>query len=110
MEIKRVEWVRGSRRALQDFPDEARNIAGNQLWMVQLGRQPDDWKPMKDVGVGAFEIRIHKPHEHRVICVAKFPEAVYVLHCFEKKTRKTSQQDLNIARAAYAEMQKIRRG
>ena len=51
-----------------------------------------------------------EPHEHRVICVAKFQEAVYVLHCFEKKTQKTSQQDLNKARAAYAEMQKIRRG
>ena len=110
MGLKGVEWVKGSRKAIEDFSEEARHIAGNQLWLIQLGREPDDWKPMKDIGVGAFEIRIHKPHEHRVIYVAKFPEAVYVLHCFEKKTQKTSQKDLNIARAAYVEMQKIRRG
>jgi phage-related protein len=89
MEVKRIEWVRGSRQSLQQFPEESKNIAGNQLWLVQQGRQPDNWKPMKEIGPGAFEIRIHKPHEHRVICVSKFPEAIYVLHCFEKKRQKT---------------------
>jgi phage-related protein len=60
------------------------------------------------IGSGAIEIRIHKPHEHRVICVANLPTTVYVLHCFEKKTEKTSKLDLARARAAYAEVQKIR--
>ena len=64
---------------------------------------------MPTVGVGAFEIRIHVPYEHRIIYVAKFPEAIYVLHCFEKKTRKTSQKDLEFARKSYAEMQKFRK-
>lgn len=70
--IKPVEWVKGSREALKEFPDEARNIAGNQIWLVQLGRMPDDWDTIGEIGHGAFEIRIHKPHEHRVICVASF--------------------------------------
>jgi len=61
---------------------------------------------MTTVGPGAFEIRIHDPHEHRVIYVAKFEDAVYVLHAFEKKTQKTSDKDLNIARTAYAELKK----
>lgn len=69
---------------------------------------PEDWKPMGLVGPGAIEIRIHQPHEFRVIYVAKFAEAIYVLHSFEKKTRKTSQNDIEKARAAYAEIKKMR--
>ncbi len=61
---------------------------------------------MASVGQGAIEIRIHKPHEHRVIYAAKFEDAVYVLHAFEKKTQKTPEKDLKIARAAYAEIKK----
>jgi phage-related protein len=109
MELKRLEWITGSRRALKNFPDEARNIAGNQLLLVQLGESPDDWRPIREIGPGAIEIRIHKPHEHRVVYVAKFPEAIYVLHAFEKKTQRIPKKDLNIAKRAYAEIQKIRR-
>jgi phage-related protein len=49
---------------------------------------------MTPVGPGAIEIRIHHPQEHRVIYVANFPEAVYILHCFGKKTQKTPTKDL----------------
>lgn len=61
---------------------------------------------MPSIGPGAVEIRIHDPHEHRVVYVAKFADAVYVLHAFEKKTQKTAQKDLDIARTAYAERKK----
>ena len=105
---KPVEWLMSSRKDLKKFPDEARNMSGNQIWLVQLGRQPDDWKAMNEIGQGVFEIRIHRPQEHRILYVAKFPEAIYILHCFEKKTQKTSLYDLNKARRAYAEMQRIR--
>jgi phage-related protein len=76
--------------------------------MVRQGRQPDDCKPMPRIGPGAMEIRIHKPHEHRVIYIAKFPEAVYILSAFEKKTPKTPQPEIDKARKAYAETQRIR--
>ncbi len=62
---------------------------------------------MASIGTGAVEIRIHKPFEHRVIYVAKFSEAIYVIHAFEKKTQKTSQNDIEIGRAAYAEIKKM---
>lgn len=64
---------------------------------------------MASIGAGVIEIRIHEPHQHRVIYVAKFEEAVYVSHAFEKKTRRTSDKDLRIARAVYAELKKIHR-
>jgi phage-related protein len=109
MPLKKLSWILGSRNALQRFPKEARHLAGSALMSVQLGELPPDWKSMPSVGSGVFEIRIHQPHEHRVIYVAKFAEAIYVLHCFDKKTKATSQNDLNTARRAYAQMQQQRR-
>ena len=55
-----------------------------------------------------MEIRIHQPHEHRVIYVATFPEGVYVLHAFEKKSQQTPQKDIAIARANYDAIKKSR--
>lgn len=106
---KELKWVGGSYKRLNGFPELARRRAGYQLGQVQLGGEPDDWKRMASVGPGAIEIRIHEPHPHRVIYVAKFPEAIYVLHAFEKKTQKTPKQDIEIARAAYAEVERERK-
>jgi predicted XRE-type DNA-binding protein len=56
---------------------------------------------MQSVGQGAKEIRIHVLGEWRIIYVAKIRDAIYVLHAFQKKTRKTSQRDLDLARKRY---------
>lgn len=69
----------------------------DQLNRVQHGREPDDRKSMPTVGSGVYEIRIHEDGEYRVLFVAKFAEAVYVLHAFRKKTRKTAKQDIDLA-------------
>jgi len=72
------------------------------LGKVQAGLDPTDWKPFDDVGAGVREIRIRdKNGIYRVIYVAKFEEAIYVLHCFRKKTQVTSKQDKAIAAARY---------
>jgi phage-related protein len=107
--MKRLVFLRGSYRRLKGFSDEVRRESGHQLWLVQEGQDPDDWRPMQTIGAGAREIRIHHPHEHRVIYVAQFPEAVFVLHAFEKKTQQTVQSDIDIARAAYAEIEAKRK-
>jgi phage-related protein len=106
--MKKLIWIGGSKRRVKEFPDEARQKAGHELWQVQEGFDPDDWRPMLTVGAGAKEIRLHKPHEHRVIYVAQFTEGIYVLHAFEKKTRQTPQREIDTARSSYAEMQKQR--
>lgn len=83
---------------LKAFPETARQKAGHQLDQVQQGREPDDWKPMKSVGPGVREIRIYdQVGAFRVIYIAQFEEAVYVLHCFPKKTQKTAKTDLDTA-------------
>lgn len=107
-EPKPVRWIGRSRDALKNFPEEARRQAGNELRLVQKGKMPTDFKHMPDVGPGALEIRIHKPNEHRLIYVARFPEAVYVLSAFEKKTQRTPPRELNIARSNYGKMQRER--
>lgn len=70
--------------------------------MVQMGREPADWKPMPTVGAGASEIRVRdESGAYRVIYVAKFADAVYALHAFKKQTQKTGQDDLELARQRY---------
>jgi len=72
------------------------------LGQVQAGLEPDDWKPFDVVGAGTKEIRINLDDGwFRVMYVAKFPEAVYVLHCFKQKTTSTSKNDKDIAATRY---------
>ncbi len=102
---KPVTFIGSSLDDLRDFPRSARRAAGFQLDKVQKGEDPDDWKPMASVGGGACEIRVRdEAGPFRVIYVAKFSEAVYVLHAFQKRTQKTSQKDLDLAKERYREM------
>lgn len=95
---KPVRWLGTSLAAVRGFPSRARQITGYELWCVQQGLEPSDWKPMKSIGQGAAEIRIRTRNEYRLIYIAKFPESIYVLHAFEKRTRKTSGKDVRTAR------------
>jgi phage-related protein len=94
---------------VRDFPPDARRAAGYELRRVQRGQSPTDWKPMSGVGLGVNEIRIHMGTEYRVLYVAKFEEAVYVLHAFEKKSRQTRDSDLALARERLKQVEALRR-
>jgi phage-related protein len=60
---------------------------------------------MNSVGHGAYEIRVREADGvFRVIYVAKFADAIYVLHCFQKKTQKTSREDLALASRRYKDL------
>jgi phage-related protein len=97
-------WLGSSRDELRRFPEQARRVAGFQLRRVQHGLLPSDWKPMPSIGHGVREIRVHAGMEHRVVFVARFLEAVYVLHAFQKSTRKTSSRDIEICRVRLKEL------
>ncbi len=76
--------------------------AGHQLSQVQAGLEPDHWKPFEEVGAGTKEVIIDVDDGwFRVMYIAKFPEAVYVLHCFKKKTNTTSKKDKEVAAIRY---------
>jgi phage-related protein len=104
---KPVEFLGSALEDLRAFPDAARREAGYQLNQIQHGREPDDWKPINTVGRGVREIRIRDAAgAFRVLYVAKFDDALYVLHCFQKKTQKTSKADLNLASQRYRDLLK----
>lgn len=87
---------------LRQFPLNARREAGYQLDLVQHGQEPTDWRPMNSVGQGVKEIRIRDADgAFRVIYLAKLADAVHVLHCFQKKTEKTVDADIELARKRY---------
>ncbi|MEO8339340.1 MAG: type II toxin-antitoxin system RelE/ParE family toxin [Nitrospirota bacterium] len=102
--MKRLEFVGSSLEELKEFPTEARRAVGFELEFMQRGLDPSDWKPMKEVGAGVREVRIHILGEWRVLYVAKFADAIYVLHAFQKKTQKTKREDIELARTRYRQI------
>lgn len=108
MSDKPLVWLGSARRDIRAFPSDARRRSGFQLRKVQQGLDPDDWKPLTSVGPGVREIRIQTELAHRVFYLATFAEAVYVLHAFEKKTRKTPAHDVTLARDRYRALLKKR--
>lgn len=105
--MKPVRFLGDSLEKLRGFPEDARHDAGYQLELVQRGEQPDDFKPMPDIGKGVEEIRVRESSGiYRVIYTARLAEAVYVLHAFQKKTQATSKRDLEIARQRFGSLRR----
>ncbi|CDX40729.1 conserved hypothetical protein [Mesorhizobium plurifarium] len=105
--MKILEFRGSALTDLRAFPNSARREAGYQLDKVQNEQLPTDWKPMTTVGKGVLEIRIRdETGAFRVIYTAKFADAIYVLHCFQKKTQKTSKTDLDLAAKRYRDLMK----
>lgn len=106
-EPKPIEFRGSALNDLRTFPISARREAGFQLDQVQHGNDPDHWKPMNTVGPGVREIRIRDEFgAFRVLYIAKFTDTVYVLHCFQKKTAKTSKTDIELAEKRYRDLVK----
>ena len=99
--MKPVVWLGDSLDRMRSFPDQAKRAAGHQIARVQWGAEPADWKPMPTIGLGVHELRVHAGGAFRVIFVAKFPEAVYVLHAFQKKSSRTAHTDIDVTRRRY---------
>jgi len=108
---KKLLFLGTSRADLRNFSVFARKEAGYQLDRLENGIDPEDWKPMPTIGAGVREIRVRdESGAYRVIYVAKFANAIYVLHAFQKKTQKTDKRDLDLAAKRYRELlQEIRK-
>lgn len=107
--MKPVRFLGDSRKVLREFPKDARHEAGYQLQRLQAGRPAEDFKPMRPIGAGVEEIRISEESgAYRVVYTARLAEAVYVLHAFQKKTRATSQRDVEVARERFRQLMRGR--
>ena len=108
--MKPVYFVGTSREDLRELSETVQETAGFQLFKVQQGKEPDDWKPMTTVGPGVQELRVRdESGAYRVFYVAKFEEAVYVLHVFEKRAQKTARVDLELGKTRYGDLLRWRR-
>ena len=109
MPFKSLVWLGDSIQQVRGFADDARRRIGFELWEVQRGGEPSDSKPVPSVGLGVREIRVRTSGAFRAMYVARFPEAVYVLHAFEKKARKTAREDVTLARNRFRELVRERK-
>ena len=106
---KPLTWIGSARGDLRQFPREARRRAGFELRAVQRGDEPSNFKPMPIVRPGTYELRLQTDDAYRVFYIAKFQEAVYVLHAFQKKTQKTSKHDIALGQQRYEAAQHAHR-
>ena len=103
--MKTVQFRGSSLDDLRSFPAAVMREAGYQIDRIQNGLLPDDFKPLAIVGSAVAEIRIwDEAGTFRVIYVAKFENAVYVLHCFQKKSQKTTKKDIDLAAKRYKDL------
>jgi phage-related protein len=108
--MKPVVWRGDSLARLREFPREAMREAGYQLERLQTGREAKDWKPMPSIGSGVNELRVRMGGAFRVVYVAKFAEAIYVLHAFQKKSQRTARLDVELARARFKSLMNEKAG
>lgn len=105
--MKRLAFLGRSHSDLSKFPEGPRRKAGYQLNLVQQGVEPEDWKPMPSVGSGVREIRIRDASgAFRIVYVATFADAIYVLHAFQKKTQRTALLDIELAKTRFRQLAK----
>jgi phage-related protein len=102
--MKPVVFVGSSLNDLRDFSPLARQMAGFQIDRVQNGLMPEDFKPMPNVGQGVYEIRVNVQGAWRVLYISRLEDAIYVLHCFQKKTQKTRKEDIDLAQKRYKDI------
>jgi len=100
-------WMGNSRKNLQAFPKDAQKLMGDELQLIQFGGMPKDAKPFKGIGSGVFEIALrYATDAYRTVLAVQLGKKVYVLHAFQKKSRKgiaTPKQDIDLIKQRYAE-------
>ena len=100
MPTRPLDWIGTTLRDLRTLPPNVQQRIGYQLYRVQTGLDPDDWKPMKSVGRAVREIRVvFRRRTFRVLYVSGAIGMVRVLHVFEKRSRKTRKKDIELAQS-----------
>lgn len=95
-----LHWVGSAKRNLLDFPEDVVDEFGYALGVVQMGGQPPTAKPWKGEGSGVFElVTDFRGDTYRAAYTVRFAKAVYVLHCFQKKSPsgiRTAKADIDL--------------
>jgi phage-related protein len=102
-----VRWVASSRDDLRAFPARVRQVTGTALFFAQTGSKHPSAKPLKGIirGSGVLEVVAdHTATTYRTVYTVTFPEAIYVLHAFQKKSKRgiaTPKHEIDLIRSRY---------
>ena len=105
--MKPVRWVASSLRDLKSFPPDVQRSVGFSLFRAQEGKKAPNAKPLKGIVKGAGVLEIIEDHDsdtYRVVYTVRFSMGVYVLHSFQKKSRKgvaTPKHEIDLIRRRY---------
>ncbi len=102
-----VAWEGDSKAVLQSFPQDVRQNFGFELWQLQQGERPRDYRPLSSIGTGVFELRDQDARAwYRVIYLSRIDDVIYVLHRFEKKGREMPRKDFEKAKQRLKRLRK----
>ena len=106
-------WLGDSKKNIRSFPKGAQKLLGDELQLVQFGGMPKDAKPFKGIGSGVIELALRYASDaYRVVTAVQLGARVYVLHAFQKKSKKgigTPKRDVDLIRKRYSEAQELAR-
>jgi phage-related protein len=109
--LRLVVWLGNSKKNIQGFPNGAQKLIGDELQLIQFGGMPKDTKPFTGVGSGVLEIAVrYASNAYRVVTAVQLGQRIYVLHAFQKKSRKgikTPKQDIDLIKKRYTEAQEL---
>jgi phage-related protein len=109
--LRPVIWMGNSKKTIRDFPEGAQKLLGDELQLIQFGGMPKDAKPFKGIGSGVLEIALRFASDaYRVVAAVQIGKRIYVLHAFQKKSRKgieTPKHDVDLIRQRYREAQEL---
>jgi len=109
-----IIWVGSSRRDLRAFPREVRRDVGQSLYAAQQGETDPSAKPLRGFGGGSVIeiVAEHRSDTWRAVYTVRYPEAIYVLHAFQKKSKRgiaTPKRDIDLIRRRLAEVERLHR-
>jgi len=112
--VKPIVWLRSSKEDLKRFPEPARRHIGYALKMAQEGEKHPDAKPLKGFGSAAVVeiVEDHDRNTYRAVYTVQFSEAIYVLHCFQKKSHHgiaTDRRELDLVRERLKRAEELHR-
>jgi phage-related protein len=101
-----LAWEGDSREVIRGFPRDVKENLGHQLNLLQQGERPTDYRPVSSIGPGVFELRDEDERAwYRVIYLSRINDVIYVLHCFEKKSREIPNKDFRLAQQRFKAVQ-----
>jgi len=106
-DLEPVRWIASSLRDLKSFPTDVQRSVGFNLFRAQEGKKAPNAKPLKGIVKGAGVLEITEDHDsdtYRVVYTVRFATRVYVLHSFQKKSRKgvtTPKHEIDLIRRRY---------